>query len=133
MRLRLCGFFQILIQLEADELSGIAIYVRDDPTHAVRVGLDNLLMLVDQLLARSDDFSGFNGRSVRAKIDYLGVANSLVVDIAADAKSAEVYIPATGLRVSFDATSTVLLQQEGGVLFSRGGRPRNFWISQRNQ
>lgn len=100
---------------------GLEIQSLDNPGLTFSYGSDDLLSVFDQLVARGDELFQFSGERISARVDYLGVADSLLIEVGPNGRMAEIYVPLTGLRVSFSEVSTSALQRRIEQYFREEG------------
>lgn len=116
-----CASPEALAQVSSDTAIQIFVTASDDPSRQVTLGSDDLFSLFDELISKADEFAKFEGSAVRASVSYLGVADALIVEVSEDAKVAEIFLPSTGLRVSFDASNPAALQENIETYFREEG------------
>ncbi|MDQ8204779.1 hypothetical protein [Pelagicoccus sp. SDUM812003] len=94
------------------EGSGIKVNVSSQslPGAVVTVGSDDLVGIINGLIERENELSKFENVAISANVQYLGVSDSIIIDIAPNGRSAEIYVPLTGLRKRFEGGSVSKLQ-----------------------
>lgn len=113
----LCGSLKVLGQSAID----IRVSSNAFSGEVVSISGDNLIDLFDNVLGKEDELARFSGEPISAVVDYLGVPNSIQIEVSASGKNAVVSIPLTGLKVNFEGASASDLEKRIETYFRKEG------------
>lgn len=115
------GLLAVLSVARAAEPIRMEISSTGGPPLNFLIGGNNLENVITQVVKRQGELAALAGQPFVANLNYLGVPNAVILNVAADGRSANLSIPSAGVTRDFNAANPSALNDQIEDFISKQG------------